>query len=330
MQEGGQLAPTDLAPGTLAEAPAHVLPTVKGRPDQIRRRFARLGWGFSAPALFVIAAFTIFPILFSVLLSVENVNVTGSGFTLQGLTASNYDKVVTSGLWHHALWFTILFTAVTVVVELALGTVFALILERLTAGRGFMMALMLIPWSLITVISAELWGYIYDPTYGVLDQIFHFLGLGSPNLLGTPLPATICLMFADIWKTTPFVAIIVLAGLVMIPEELFEASEVDGASGWKTFWRITVPLLRPTIGIAVLFRMLQAFGLFDLPYVLTGGGPGTATQSLAMLGYNTMFTDIDFGPGAAVAVSTGAIVLIGCLVFLRAFKAQVGKESISA
>lgn len=324
------MASTALAPGSPSDAPPQLAPARRVRPDQVRRRFARLGWAFSAPALLVIAAFTIFPILFSVLLSFSKVNVTASGFSLQGLTASNYDKVVTSGLWHHALWFTIVFTVVTVTVELSLGTVFALVLERLTRGRGLMMALMLIPWSLITVISAELWSYIYSPTYGVLDEIFSFFGLGSPNFLGTALPATICLMFADVWKTTPFVAIIILAGLVMIPEELFEASSVDGASGWKTFWRITVPLLRPTIGIAVLFRMLQAFGLFDLPYVLTGGGPGTATQSLAILGYNTMFTDIDFGPGAAVAISTAVIVLTGCLVFLRAFKAQVGKESPNA
>jgi multiple sugar transport system permease protein len=325
------LASTELAPGTRAGAPVHVAPPARAhQEDRLRRRFARLGWGFASPALIVIGAFTIFPILFSVLLSLEKVNVTASGFSLQGATVSNYHRVVSSGLWHHALWFTVVFTVVTVAVELSLGMVFALILERLTRGRGMMMAVMLIPWSLITVISAELWGYIYDPSYGVLDQIFHYIGLGTPNFLGTPLPATICLMFADVWKTTPFVAIIVLAGLVMIPGELLEASEVDGASAWMKFWRVIVPLLRPTIGIAVLFRMLQAFGLFDLPYVLTGGGPGTSTQSLAILGYNTMFTDIDFGPGAAVATSTAAIVLIMCLVFLRAFKSQVGKETISA
>jgi multiple sugar transport system permease protein len=323
------LAATDLAPGTTAE-PALQRAPQRARPDLVRRKYARLGWGFASPALIVIAAFTIFPIVFSVVLSLEKVNVTGSGFSLNGVTTSNFHAVLTAGLWHHALYFTTVYTVVTVLVELSLGTVFALVLERLTKGRGMMMALLLIPWSMITVVSAELWSYIYNATYGILDEFTHVVGLGTPNVLGTPLSATICLMFADIWKTTPFVTIIVLAGLVMIPKELIEASEVDGASSWKTFWKVIVPLLRPTLGIAVLFRVLQAFGLFDLPYVLTGGGPGTSTQSLAMLAYNTMFTDIDFGPGAAVAVSTAFIVLVMCLVFLRAFKQQVGKETISA
>lgn len=323
------MASTDSVPDTLVEASALKSPQHE-RPDFMRRRLARLGWGFSAPALIVIGAVTIFPMLFSILLSFENVFETGSGFSLNGLTASNYHEVITSPLFHHALWFTTVYTIVTVLVEVTLGTAFALVLERLTGGRGLMMALLLIPWSLITVVSAELWSYIYNPTYGVLDNITHFLGLGSPSVLGTPLPAAIALMFADIWKTTPFVTIIVLAGLVMIPLELFEASEVDGASSWKTFWRVTLPLLRPTLGIAVLFRTLQAFGLFDLPYVLTGGGPGTSTYSLAMVGYKAMFTDIEPGPGAAVATTTAVIIVVLCMVFLKAFKAQVGKETANA
>ena len=296
------------------------------RRDVSRRRLARLGWGFSTPALVMIAAFTIFPILFSVVLSFENVNVTANGFSLGGATTANYSLVVGAGLWHHALWFTLLYTVVTVLVEVILGTCIALVLERLTKGRGLMMALLLVPWSMITVISAELWGYIYDASYGVLDQIFHAVGLGQPIFLGTPTPAIVAMMVADIWKTTPFVAIIVLAGLVMLPEELYEASEMDGASGWTTFWRVTFPLLRPTIALAVLFRVLQAFGLFDLPFVLTQGGPGYSTTSLAVLGYQVMFQDLNFGPGAAVATSTAVLVLIGCLLFLKVFRAQVGEE----
>ena len=314
------MAPTEIAPGPPATLPG---PPRVSHEDLIRRNLARLGWGFSAPALIVIAAFTIFPILFSIIVSFEKVNVSGSGFSFSGLTASNYSIVIKAALWHHALWFTTLYTVVTVLSEIVLGTLFALVLERLTGGRGPMMALLLIPWSLITVVSAELWGYIYNSSYGLLEGLF-------PNVLGHPFSATIALMVADIWKTTPFVTIIVLAGLVMIPTELFEASEVDGAGGWKTFWRVTLPLLRPTLGIAVLFRVLQAFGLFDLPYVLTTGGPGTSTESLAMMAYNTMFTDLDFGPGTAVATSTALIVLVMSLVFLRVFKAQVGKETPNA
>ena len=297
-----------------------------GRPDVNKKRLARMGWAFSAPALLVIIGVTIFPIVYSVIMSLNNVTVTGSGFSLDGFTFSNYNLLIHSSLWRDALFFTLYYTLVTVVVELILGTCIALVLERLAAGRGWMMALLLIPWSMITVINAELWAYIYNGTYGVAGYILGALGFGHPVILGTPTSAIIGLMIADIWKTTPFVAIIVLAGLVMLPGDVFEAAEVDGSSGWSTFWRITLPLLRPTIALAIIFRVLQAFGLFDLPYVMTGGGPGTATQSLAILAYNALFKNLAFGPGAAVATSTALLVLLGCLASLRVFRVQVGQE----
>jgi multiple sugar transport system permease protein len=301
-----------------------VVPPVP-RPDINRRRLARLGWTFSAPALVVIAAVTIFPIVYSVIMSFNNVSVTGSGFSLDGFTFSNYNLLLNSSLWRDALFFTVYYTLVTVIVELVLGTCIALVLERLVAGRGWMMALLLIPWSMITVINAELWAYIYNGTYGVADYILGGLGF-HPVILGTPGPAIIGLMIADIWKTTPFVAIIVLAGLVMLPGDVYEAAEMDGASGWYTFWHVTLPLLRPTIALAVMFRVLQAFGLFDLPFVMTGGGPGTSTQSLAILAFKALFQNLSFGPGAAVATSTALLVLLGCLASLRVFRVQVGQE----
>ena len=297
-----------------------------GRPDVNRKRMARLGWAFSAPALIFVAAVTIFPILYSVIMSFSNVTVTGSGINLNGVTTSNYSVVLKNSTWHYALGFTLVYTLVTVLVELVIGTMIALVLQRLTAGRGWMMALLLIPWSMITVINAELWLYIFNGVYGIADYLLSAVGLGHPNLLGTSTPAIIALMIADIWKTTPFVAIIVLAGLVMLPGDLYEAAEVDGSSGWSTFWRITVPLLRPTLALAVMFRVLQAFGLFDLPFVMTNGGPGTATTSLAILAYKAMFQNLHFGTGAAVATTTALLVLLGCLVSLRSFKVQVGKE----
>jgi multiple sugar transport system permease protein len=309
-----------------AEPTAASAPLV-GRPDVNRKRMARLGWTFTAPALIFVGAVTIFPIVYSVVLSFSNATVSGNGVALNGFTTSNYSLVLKNSTWHYALGFTIIYTLITVIVELAIGTLIALVLERMVAGRGFMMALLLIPWSMITVINAELWGYIYQGTYGVADAILTAVGLGSPDILGTPTPAIIGLMIADIWKTTPFVAIIVLAGLVMLPGDVYEAAEVDGSSGWSTFWRITVPLLRPTLALAVMFRVLQAFGLFDLPYVLTGGGPGTATTSLAILGYDAIFKNLAFGPGAAVAVTSALLVLLGCLLSLRTFRVQVGKEN---
>jgi multiple sugar transport system permease protein len=288
-----------------------------------RRRTTRIGWVFSSPALVIVALVTIFPIAFSVVLSLANVTVTGNGFQLAGFTFSNYSEIFHASVWRYALVFTVFYTVVTVAVEVILGTLIGLVLERLTKGRGLMMALLLVPWSMITVISAELWQYIFDGTYGVMQAIFSAIGLGQPQFLGTPTSAIISMMVADIWKTTPFVAIIVVAGLVMLPQEVFEAAAVDGAGSWTTFWRVTLPLLRPTIALAILFRILQAFGIFDLPFVLTGGGPGTATTSLAVLSYRTMFQNLNYGAGNAIAVSASVLVLIGCLLFLKVFRAQV-------
>lgn len=321
------MSTSPVAPAPVDAIGRSASPRAKRHPDVFRRQQARLGWALSAPALVVVAAVTIFPIGYAIAMSLSNVTATGNGFSLSGLTGSNYSIMVQAPQWRYALFFTILYTVVTVAVEVVLGTCIALVLERLAAGRGWMMALLLVPWSMITVINAELWLYIYNPVYGVLDNIFSHIGLGTPVILGTRVPAIAALMVADVWKTTPFVAIIVLAGLVMIPRDYYEAAEVDGATGWQAFWKVTLPQLRPTIALAVLFRVLQAFGLFDLPFVLTSGGPGYSTQPLAILAYNAMFRDLDFGPGAAVATSTALLVVIGCVAFIKVFRAQVGTEA---
>jgi len=201
------------------------------------------------------------------------------------------------------------------------------VLERLTVARGWLMALLLLlPWALITVVSAQLWAYVYNGVYGVFETIMNSVGVHNLNVLGTPMQASVAMGVADVWKTTPFVAIMVLAGLVMLPGEVVEAARIDGANAWTVFWRVRLPLLRPALAVAVMFRILQAFGLFDLPYVLTNGGPGTSTESLAVLGYKVLFNDLEFGPGAAVAASTALVVLVVCLLFLKVFRTQVGEQ----
>ena len=314
---------------TSTDAPSDPPPEyLGGRPrrSSLRRSSARLGWAFASPALLVVAAVMLFPIVFSVVMSLEHVNVTGNGFQLNGFTGNNYSILFGSSRYWHDLEFTTAYTVVTVTVEMILGTLVALVLERLTFARGWLMALLLMPWALITVVSAQLWAYIYNGVYGVFDAIFSALGAHSLNVLGTPMQAAIAMGVADVWKTTPFVAIMVLAGLVMLPGEVVEAARIDGANAWTIFWRVRLPLLRPALAVAVMFRILQAFGLFDLPYVLTGGGPGTSTESLALLGYKVLFNDLEFGPGAAVAASTALIVLVVCLLFLKVFRTQVGEQ----
>lgn len=309
-------------PGTTTDA----VGTRRPRRGALRRSNARLGWAFASPALLVVGAVMIFPIIFSIVMSFSNVNVTGNGFQLNGLTGKNYSILFGSARYWHDLEFTSIYTVVTVTVEMVLGTLIALVLERLTVARGWLMALLLLPWALITVVSAELWSYIYNGVYGVLTTVMGAVGVHDLNVLGTPMQASIAMGVADVWKTTPFVAIMVLAGLVMLPSEVIEAARVDGARGWTIFWKIRLPLLRPALAVAVMFRILQAFGLFDLPYVLTNGGPGTSTESLAVLGYKVLFNDLEFGPGAAVAASTAIIVFLVCLLFLKVFRTQVGEQ----
>lgn len=299
--------------------------TAKRRSSDLRKKDRRSGYMMLLPAAIVIIGVTIFPILYSVYMSLNNVQLTLSGFHMSWVGLQNYSVLVHAPEFWHSVWFTTYYAVVTVIAELILGMLIALAINNVQRLKNISLVVMLIPWSLITVISAQMWAYIYSGVYGVLNYILQGLHIiGAPeNWLGTSSSAIIAMMVADIWKTTPFVVIILLGGLQMISSEYYEAAVIDGASRWQTFWRITFPLLRSSIALAALFRILQAFGAFDLPFVLTGGGPGTATQTIAMLGEQTLFSSLHFGTGTAVAVSTVLIVLIVCLLFLSAFRSLV-------
>nr|NNM90831.1 sugar ABC transporter permease [Bacilli bacterium] len=297
------------------------------RVSKLERGNAIAGYLLIAPAMLVIGLVTIFPILYSVWMSLNHIQSTVNGFqfTFNGLT--NYVKIFNYQPFWQALGFTTMYAIVTVFIELALGLLVALALNQPIKGRGIAVAVMLIPWTLITVISAQMWHYIYEPTFGVLNYILMQLHIiSSPVLwLGQAQLATVSMMVADVWKTTPFVTLILLSGLQLISNDLYEAAKIDGASNWRAFWRITFPLLRPSIGLAALFRILQAFGLFDLPFVLTSGGPGSSTTPIAMLTFQVLFNMDKFGPGTAMAVTTVGIVIVLALIFIKALRTQVGE-----
>ncbi len=297
------------------------------RVSKLERKNAIAGYILITPALLVIGLVTIFPILYSVWMSLNHIQSTVNGFQFTFTGLSNYVKIFNYQPFWQALEFTTIYAIVTVFIELALGLLVALALNQPIKGRGIAVAIMLIPWTLITVISAQMWHYIYEPTFGVLNFILMQLHIiSSPILwLGAPQLATISMMIADVWKTTPFVTLILLSGLQLIPSDLYEASKIDGAGIWRSFWKITFPLLRPSIGLAALFRILQAFGLFDLPYVLTSGGPGNTTTPIAMLTFQVLFNMDKFGPGTAMAVTTVGIVIVLALISLKALRTQVGE-----
>lgn len=296
------------------------------RRASLTRTQARAGWLFLALPLSFIALVTLAPIVYALVLSFSNVNLTLDGFDAVWNGIANYAIIFQSGQFWQALRFTVGYAIVTVIIEVVLGMLMALTLNALTRGRGLAMAILLLPWSLITVVSAEVWSYLYNASYGLIDYLLITLHITQQpvNWLGEPRLAMAAVAIADIWKTTPFVALILVAGLHGIDPAIYEAARLDGANRFGTFFRVTLPLLKSSLLVAVLFRILQSFGLFDLPFVLTQGGPGTSTQSLAMLAYRAMFSNFEFGPGSGVAVLTVAAVLLVSVIFIRGLGVRLG------
>jgi multiple sugar transport system permease protein len=296
--------------------------TAPGARRHLRSR--RRGILLSAPALIVVALITLFPIAFSVYLSLCNVSAGVNGYEFSLVGAGNYTAVLHSSAVWHALEFTTLYTVVSVTVEIVLGLGVAVVIDRMTGATGLVLALLLVPWATITVVSAQLWSYIFNGVYGVANYILVTLHIVSApvTFLSNPAGAFLALLVADSWKTIPFVALILFGGLRAIDKELYSAARLDGAGEWRILTKITVPLIRQSMITAIVFRVLQAFGIFDLPFVLTNGGPGDATQSIAMLAYDALFQDLNIGYGAAIACVTTIVVIIFAVLFLRAFRAE--------
>jgi len=280
---------------------------------------ARLGLLLAAPAILTIALIAVIPLaqtigdsLFQISLKFENAPRPFVGL-------NNYLAVLTDDSWFNALSITAVIAGVSVTVELVLGMIIALLINRAFRGRGIVRAAVLVPWALTTVVSAKMWAWMYDGRYGVINDLLMRLGLIDQPIIFLVRPeVTIWAMIAaEIWKTTPFMALLLLAGLQLIPNELYEATSLDGASRWQAFWRVTLPLLKPTILVALLFRTIDAVRMFDLPRVLTNGGPGKSTETVVLYTYNTFFTSLNFGYGSTLAVMTFLIVVLVSFVFIK-------------
>lgn len=234
--------------------------------------------------------------------------------------------------FRNALWVTGRVTTISVAAELVLGMIIALAINRSFAGRGIVRAAVLVPWALTTVVSATMWAWIYDGLYGVVNDILKRLHIIDNSIIFLAKPSlTIWAMIgAEIWKTTPFMALLLLAGLQLISSDIYEAASIDGANGWQQFWRITLPMMKPTILVALLFRTIDAVRMFDLPRVLTNGGPGNSTKTLVLYNYETLFTRFDFGYGSALAVTTFLIVLVISFIFIKVLGAptQGGRRGV--
>ena len=273
------------------------------------------GWLILFPALLILSLVFIYPILRAFWLSWFTENLaTQLQPVFTGL--GNYQRMIGDGRFWQSLWNTSVFTVISVTLELILGLGVALVLNKSFFGRGVVRTIAIIPWALPTAVMGLAWAWIFNDQYGVVNDILFRLGLIDTgiNWLGTPALAMTALIVADVWKTTPFISIILLAGLQSISEDLYEAHKMDGASPWQSFYQITLPLLMPQILIALLFRFAQSFGIFDLVQVMTGGGPAGSTETVSIYIYSTVMRYLDFGYGAALVVVTFLLLVVAVAI----------------
>ncbi|WP_205857443.1 carbohydrate ABC transporter permease [Phytoactinopolyspora endophytica] len=269
------------------------------------RALARL---FVAPSLLLMAGVALFPVVYAFVLSLyDYTRRQRTGFA--GL--ENYADALADDRFWDSLWFTLLFTATSVAAEFLIGLGFALIMNQAFRGRGVTRAAILIPWVIPTVIAAQMWFFMFNVTPGFINTVFN---LGNFNWLGQQGWATFAVIFADVWKTAPFVALLLLAGLQTIPSEMYESGLVDGAGALQRLWYITLPLLRPSILVALLFRTVEALRVYDLPQVMTGGA--FDTESLSILVQQFVVRTPDPGYGAALSTISFVIILAIGMIFV--------------
>ena len=262
-----------------------------------------------APALLLLLAVFVWPLLDYAWLSLQAQSVF-TGLQPEPVGLANWQRLLADGRFWQDAGQTLRFAVVSVGLELVLGLGFALLLHQRWRGRGVVRTLTLLPWALPTTVMALGWRWIFNDPNGPINALLQSLGLASVPFLASPQLAWQTTVLADVWKTTPFVALLLLAGLQMIPADLYEAFALEGGSPWQSLWRVTLPLLRPYIFIVLVVRLAQALGVFDLVVVLTGGGPASSTESLAVYAYLNAMRFLDFGYSATVMLGMFVLLLI--------------------
>jgi trehalose/maltose transport system permease protein len=297
--------------------PAPVRP--RRRRSKLRRRQSRVAWLLLLPALAVVAFVAIYPLGKTIYQSFTNQEFLAGIQPTKWVGLDNYfgpTGVFHDTIFKHAIIETIKFTLITVSLEFILGLLIALVVNSRFKGRGLMRAVMLVPWAIPTVVAAKMWQWMLDDVYGVVNDLLIKLHLIShPHAwIADPSTALASVSAVDIWKTTPFVALLLLAGLQVIPSDLYEAAAVDGASVFQQFWRITLPLLRPAILVTLIFRTLDALRVFDVFAVFFGNRPDT--QTMAIYAQSTIVGDGHVGYGAAVSVCIFLIIGVFVIIYV--------------
>jgi multiple sugar transport system permease protein len=296
---------------TTAQAPR------AGKASSRTRSERKLGWMLCAPAVIAMLLVTAYPIVYAVVLSFQDLDLR---FPEEGgfVGLDNYQTVLSSSLWWTDLFNTLFITVIAVSVELVLGMAIALVMYRAIFGRGAIRAAVLIPYGIVTVVAAFSWQFAFDPATGFVNNLP--LIDDEKAWFGDRFSAFAVIIMAEIWKTVPFMALLLLAGLTTIDDGLYEAARVDGASAWQRFWRITLPLMKPAILVALLFRTLDSFRVFDTIFIMTRGAQDT--ESVSILGYNQLISRLNLGLGSAVSVIIFICVLLIAFLFIRGFGAR--------
>lgn len=287
-----------------------------------RKSQRRLAYLLIAPAVILMLAVTAYPIGYAVWLSLQRYNLAEpDATTFVGL--DNYVTVLSDRYWWVALAVTAAITVVSVAIEFVLGLALALVMHRTIFGKGMVRTAILIPYGIVTVAASYSWYYAWTPGTGYLANL---LPDGSAPLT-QQLPSLAVIVLAEVWKTTPFMALLLLAGLALVPDDLLKAAEVDGAGRWRRLTRIILPMMKPAILVALLFRTLDAFRIFDNIYILTGGSNDTA--SVSILGYDNLFKGFSLGLGSAISVLVFICVAIIAFIFIKLFGAAApGSEEV--
>jgi multiple sugar transport system permease protein len=286
----------------------------------LRNRREQQAWALLAPMLIIMLAVTGYPLLSTVRLSFTDAILTGHAVTPRWVGWDNFRYVFTDPNFGDAFWRTLYFTLVSVGIEIVLGVLVALLLDRDFYGRSFARAMIVLPWALPTIVNAMLWRLIYNPEFGSLNAVLSQLGLidSYRSWLGDTDLAMNMVILADVWKNYPLVALIVLAALQTIPRELYQAAAIDGAGPWTRFWKITFPHILGPLTVALILRMIEAFKVFDIIYVMTRGGPADSTKTVSFFVYQESFSYLRAGSGAsyALVVTIASAVMIAVYITL--------------
>ncbi|MEE9218420.1 MAG: sugar ABC transporter permease [Acidobacteriota bacterium] len=289
------------------------------RETSLASREQRLAWSLVLPVLVVIAVVALFPLAWTLWesLHVHDLRMPWRGRPFAGL--ANYAEAFADSRFWGAIGHTFLFACSSVTLEILLGLALALVLNRAARGRGFLRATVLLPWALPTVVAALLWRFLFEAPHGAVNRVLVGVGLlDEPRVwLAHSAAAWTPIILADVWKTSPFVALLLLAGLQNIDPALYEAARLDGAGVFRRFAHVTLPMLRPALLVALIFRTLDALRVFDLIYVLTAGGPGTATEPIALYAFQSLLQNLRFGYGSALSVVLFAVSLALALLYVR-------------